>query len=313
MLSRSSSFRTELLCVTTDDGEPALDIYFKDLHPRHQVTESWALRRSDRMPSRLEVEMYQSVLSPERFGTPEFYGSRWEPEDGRCWLFIEDVGDRLLHGEKDAGVWVDVCRWAARFHAATRDLPAAQTAFLPVYNERYYRRCAESAARMLPGLDAVQGDVVRRGLDYFIERIEWLSTLPRCVIHGQLFGKNVMLRRPRAAHRIAVIDWETAALGPGVYDLASISAGKRTPEQRLAMWRAYADEYHAKTGQSLEWERFHGELVATAVFHALNWLVYWSQHPEPSKRFPKFLRELDALLDGRTVPAAIERAGRDRG
>jgi hypothetical protein len=25
MLSRSSSFRTELLCVTTDDGEPALD------------------------------------------------------------------------------------------------------------------------------------------------------------------------------------------------------------------------------------------------------------------------------------------------
>ena len=310
--SRSSSFRTERLRVTTDDGEQ-LGIYFKDLHPQHQVTQSWALRRADRMPSNREVQMYQVVLSPERFGTLALYGARWEPERGRCWLFIEDVGQHMLQSERDVVPWADACRWAARFHAATRDLPAAPTAFLPVYDEGRYRRCAERVQRMLERLDATEGAVVRRGLDYFTERIEWLSSLPRCVIHGQFFGKNIMLRPPPATHRIAVIDWETAALGPGLFDLASISSGKWRPEQRLAMWQAYLDEYRAATGQPIEWEEFQREFTAVAVFHALDWLVWWSQHPEPSRRFPKFLRELEALLDRGGTVAVVEPTARERG
>lgn len=310
--SRSSSFRTERLRVTTEGDEQTLHVYFKDLHPEHQVTRSWALRRADRMPSGRELQMYESVLSPDRFGTLAFYGSRWEPEHSRCWLFVEDVGQQMLQGEKGVAAWADACRWAARFHVATRNLPAAQTAFLPVYDEGHYRRCAAHVEEMVRRLDPAEGEVVRRGLDYFAERIEWLGMLPRCVIHGQFFGKNVMLRPPPAAHRIAVIDWETAALGPAVFDLASISSGKWTAEQRLVMWRAYHDQYQAETGEPLEWDRFLREFVATAVFHALDWLGFWSQHPEPSRRFPKFLRELDALLDGRGIAAAIEQTAGER-
>jgi hypothetical protein len=309
--SRSSSFRTERLRVITNDDAPPLSIYFKDLHPEHQVTQSWALRRADRTPSPRELQMYECVLSPQRFGTLEFYGGRWEPECGRCWLFIEDVGYRMLQGEKDVGAWADACRWAARFHVATRNLPAARTAFLPVYDEKYYRDCAERVERMLRQLDAADGDLVRRGLAYVSERIELLSTLPRCVIHGQFFGKNIMLRPMPADHPLAVIDWETAALGPGFFDLASISSGKWTAEQRLAMWRAYVDQYQVETNQPLEWEQFLREFVATAAFHALDWLVFWSQHPEPSRRFPKFLRELDALLHGRHLLAAIDQTVRE--
>ena len=38
--SRSSSFRTERLRAFTDDDAEPLKIYFKDLNPAHQVTQS---------------------------------------------------------------------------------------------------------------------------------------------------------------------------------------------------------------------------------------------------------------------------------
>jgi thiamine kinase-like enzyme len=294
--SRSSSYRTERLHVITDDDRALMRIYFKDLNPAHQVTQSWALRRADRRPSNLEIQMYQSVLSSERFGTPQFYGSRWEPEHGRCWLFVEDVGPHWLQAKFNFAASVDACRWAARFHASTRDLPASQTTFLPVYDDGHYRRTAERVSQMLPRLAAAECELVRRGLAYFTERIRYLSMLPRSVIHGQFFPANVMFRPPPATHRVAVIDWETAALGPGVFDLASISSGT-TRERRLALWRAYADQYQTDTGQEIEWEHFQRECLAGSVFHALEWLVWWAQHPEPSKRLAKFLRELDALLE----------------
>ena len=293
--SRSSTFKTERFRVTLDEGDERLSVYFKDLHPEHQVTDAWALRRTDRLPSAREVQMYQSVLSPERFGTLAYYGSRWEPERGHCWLFIEDGGQRMLQSERDLTPWASACRWVAGFHAATKDVAPEQTAFLPVYDESYYRRAAEQVGRLIARVDAATGAVLQRGLDHFTANIEWLSALPRSVIHGQYFGKNIMLRPEEAEHPVAVIDWETAAVGPGVFDLASISSGKWTADQREAMWLAYAAEYQQATGVPLEWEAFRRELVAVAVFHALEWLVWWSQHPVP-KRFPKFLHELERLL-----------------
>jgi hypothetical protein len=303
--SQSSTFRTERLHVKTDDGERPLVIYFKDLNPVHQVSRRRHAHSANDSPSSREIRVYESVLSCERFGTPEYYGSRWEPAKGRCWLFIECVGERMLQSEHDLEPWIDTCRCVAGFHAATRDLPSAVTGFLPVYNEEYYRGCAESVERLLPGLDGADRTVVAQGLDHLRRRISWLGTLPRSVIHGQLFGQNVMLRSYGAAHPVSIIDWETAALGPGVFDLASITSNRRPAEERLAMRKAYFQRYCTRSGQTIEWERFEEEFVAVAVFHHLEWLVWWSRRPQGSRRFPKHVRELRALVEeGSDAPAA---------
>jgi hypothetical protein len=39
-------------------------------------------------------------------------------------MFLEDAGRTLLAHEHDLSEWVDAARWAALFHAATRDLSA---------------------------------------------------------------------------------------------------------------------------------------------------------------------------------------------
>lgn len=295
-LSTSSSFRTERLLVSLDRGKP-LRVFFKDLNPENQMEKARALRPFDHEAGHRELQMYQSVLSPERFGTLHLYASRWEPESGRFWVFLEDAGRTLLHDYLYLARWIAAARWAARFHAATRGMPDAQTRFLPQHDRGHYERCVERVERILPNLDARERALVEEGLGCFGDRMEWLSSLPRCVIHGQYFGENIMWRRAKAAQRIAVIDWETAALGPGTFDLVSLSSGKWTKQQRQAMWSAYAEEFQVATGAPVDRKAFRRELAGVALHHALEWLAWWGCHRALSKHFANFMRELRAALD----------------
>jgi phosphotransferase family enzyme len=299
-LSSSSSFRTERLWLSFAQGKP-LTVFFKDLSPENQLEKARAVRGFDLEPSHRELRMYQSVLSPERFGTLHLYAFRWEPEHGRHWVFLEDAGRTVLHNYLDMPLWAEAARWAARFHAATRDLPADQTGFLPRYDQAHYRRCAERVRSIMPGLEPKERDLVGRGLECYAGHIDSLRALPRCVIHGQFFGKNIMLRRG-AAPRIHVIDWETAALGPGIFDLVSLTSGKWTRAQRQTMWAAYWDTYTAAAGEPMDWEGFCRDVAGVALYQALEWLAWWGHHRSLSRHFARFMRELDLVLQDDLAP-----------
>jgi aminoglycoside phosphotransferase (APT) family kinase protein len=158
------------------------------------------------------------------------------------------VGISRLRDSRNYERWVPAARWAARFHAATRNLPPAVTSFLPSYDAAHYQRCAERVGKILPGLNVSDRALVTRALDQYLTHLDWFAALPRTVVHGQFFGKNIMLRVRRGDRMLAVIDWETAALGPGGFDLVSLSSGRWTASERQTMWRAYFDEYQACTG-----------------------------------------------------------------
>ncbi|HVH10461.1 MAG TPA: phosphotransferase [Gemmatimonadales bacterium] len=302
LLGSSSSFRTERLRVTLEGEQPVL-VFFKDLNPNHQMEKARAVRPLDLEPSRREVRVYQSILSPERFGTLHLYAARWEPQRGLYWIFLEHGGRIVLHNFLDLWRWTAAARWAARFHAATRDLPRARTEFLPRYDRAHYERCAARVRAILPNVDRAERDLVSRGLDRYASQIDWLSTLPRSVIHGQFFGKNIMLRGGRARPRIVVIDWETAALGPGTFDLVSLTSGKWTADERHAMRVAYFEEVQAATGQRLAWEAFSQELATVALYQSLEWLAWWGHHRGLSRHFANFLKELAHVLDAYAGPA----------
>jgi Phosphotransferase enzyme family len=294
-LNRSSSFHTERLHVTPERGR-TLRVFFKDLNPEHLMPLARDVRSRDLEAGHRELQMYESVLSPGRFGTPSLYASRWEPEHGRFWLFLEDGGRTRLHEFVDMPRWTAAARWVARFHAATRDLPQDQTRFLPQLDRRHYERSVQRIVRVLPDLDGAERELVERGVGRLAEQIEWLSALPRCVIHGEYFGENILLRRARAPHQILVVDWGSAALGPGTLDLVSMSSGEWTKQQRQAMRTAYLDEYQVATGLSLDGEAFRRELTGIALYHALNWVAWWANQ-RSSKHFTNFMRELRGVLD----------------
>ena len=304
--SRSSStFHTERLRVFLGRDKKPLRIFFKDLHPAHQVTDARALHQVPRATWRCELDMYRSILSREHFGTLDLYASRWEPERGRCWVFLEDAGRTPLNDAHDLREWTSAARWAARFHAATRHLPAARTGFLPRWDRGHYRRRVEEVERLLPTVDAREREILRDGLESLRACLDWLSALPSSVIHGQFFGKNVMLRPRRTRPRIAVIDWETAALGPRAFDLASLCSGGWSAEEQEAMRVAYFEEHQAATGEVADWDDFCLEVRALGIYQALEWLVWWGPHravPRRLRRFQRFLRELERHLTARPAP-----------
>ena len=306
--SSSSSFRTERLRVSLD-GEKPLRVFFKDLNPDHQMEKARTVRESDLEHGRRELQMYQSLLSPERFGTLHLYASRWEPDHRRFWIFLEDGGRTLLRNTLHLPHWTAAARWAARFHAATRDLPEAQTSFLPRYDREHYRRCVDRVEKILPNLDTRERELVGRGLDCYAERIAWLDALPRSVIHGQFFGQNVMLRSGSTTRRIVAIDWETAALGPGTFDLVSLTSGKWTAAQRHAMWATYFEQYQAETGQRMGWEDFRRQLAGVALYQSLEWLAWWGHHRSLSRHFANFMRELGTVLDEHFAPGVTATKG----
>ena len=93
--SRSSSFWAERLRVQLD-GDERLEVFFKDLNPRHLINGAAGVRTGGLGPSQRELLMYQQVLSPEHFDTPQLYAARWDPEEGNFWLFLEDAGGAQL-------------------------------------------------------------------------------------------------------------------------------------------------------------------------------------------------------------------------
>ncbi|HZD67912.1 MAG TPA: phosphotransferase, partial [Actinomycetes bacterium] len=106
---------------------------------------------------------------------------------------------------------------------------------------------------------------------------------PRGMIHGEFFGKNVLVRRDRTTDAIAVVDWETAAIGPRYVDLVSISAGSWMGSQRMAMRRAYFDSWHATVAADVDWRRFNEEVNVVAILQAVSWLGFWAGS-DPSDR-----------------------------
>jgi hypothetical protein len=294
--ARSSSFCAERLHVQLGGGE-RLGVFFKDLDPRRRLNEARVARTDDLGPSRRERLMYQQILSRQRFGTPELYAWRWDPPDGPFWIFLEDVGGSPLGDNPDFGLWLAAARWAAGFHAATCRLPGEQTQFLRTYGPARYRDPVGRIERKLPDLDPAHRPAVRRALAHYAGVLDGFAGLPRSVIHGEFFGKNIIVRAGDPERPLAVVDWESAAVGPSYLDLVSLTTGRWRADQKQALWRAYFDAYQAEAGLRLDWEGFCRDLRRLSLHHALKWLAW---RPDWNFSLAKWMRELEQAM---TAPA----------
>src|SRR5262245_38913673 len=290
--SWSSSFWAERLRVLLDGGE-WLEVFFKDLNPQHQLNGAPTVRKGGLGPSRRELLMYERVLSRLRLGTPQLYARRWDARVVVFWLFVEDAGNTPLAWNPDFDLWIAAARWAADFHAVTRHLPAAQTSFLPPYGDAQYLDCAERIEKKLPDLDAAHRPAVRRALDHYMGIIDGFGTLPQSIIHGEFFGKNIVVRGGCPDRPLAVVDWESSAVGPSYLDLVSLASGPWQAPQKQALWRAYFDRHQTDPGPRPGWEDFCRDLGRLALHHTLKWLAW---RPDWNFSLARWMRELEQAM-----------------
>src|SRR5262249_56494052 len=89
----------------------------------------------------------------------------------------------------------------------------------------FYRQWLERARTF-----ASRAGGARQKLDWLEGRyesvIERLAALPATVIHGEFYASNVLVQQTMAGLRVCPVDWEMAAVGPGLVGLAALTAGK---------------------------------------------------------------------------------------
>ena len=168
-----------------------------------------------------EAAVYQQVLGALKLSSPAFYGTYEDAATGATWLFLEYLhGSFRLRDVEGAAPLGLAAAWIGRFHAAAQQhlAPAGWRTLLRNYDEGYYRGWL---ARTAAFAEPLQG------------RFPWLPRLqqryerfmaplldaPETAIHGEYYLKNVLVRDGR----VYPIDWESAAIGAGEIDLASIT------------------------------------------------------------------------------------------
>ncbi|MFN2221330.1 MAG: aminoglycoside phosphotransferase family protein [Candidatus Promineifilaceae bacterium] len=239
-----TSFLIEELTVSLDGGEE-LSLIFKDLSWRSLSEDARGKKHKFLYDPLREINVYRNILANRPLGQAICYGAGVDQDKDRYWLFLENVPGPELYQTGEFEKWQGVARWLAGFHAQFAPDPTRLLREAPLlrYNRPFYQRWLDRALAFAndPGQGA--SDETRRQLAWLADRYEnviaALEQLPQTFIHGEFYAANVLVEQLPAGLRVTPVDWEMAAVGPGILDLAALTAGKWTEEQKEALARAY--------------------------------------------------------------------------
>jgi aminoglycoside phosphotransferase (APT) family kinase protein len=124
--------------------------------------------------------------------------------------------------------------------------------------------------------------------------------MPQTFIHGEFYASNVLISEHADPTRICPIDWEMAAIGPALLDLAALIAGNWPEEQRTEMAMAYYESLPPACNFYGSVEAFFQALRCCRLFLAVKWLGWSSDWQAPNEH------RCDWLAEAAELSAAIE-------
>lgn len=275
-----SSHAIQDVAVTFDDGPP-LALVLKDVAAPGAHAEA-AKPTSLRDPDR-ELEAYRDVLGPAGLDVATCYGVLAEP--GRRWLILEALHGVPLWQMAEDAAWDEAARWLARLHALPA--PSGGAHLLRYDTEHLHGRLARALelapVGALDGVAAIWERVVAR-----------LAALAPTVVHGDFHPSNILVqRRGQMALRVRPVDWELAGVGPGVLDLAALTAGSWSEREReriaLAYGRALPAARRPEPADLLD------ALDHCRLVHAVQWLGLSAEWTPPAEHAHDWLADAVSL------------------
>jgi hypothetical protein len=284
----STSFAIDELDARLDDGT-SLRLLYKDLS-RHALLEAARQAKPTFLYDPLrEIETYRTILVPNRLSTPICYGAIVDASAERYGLFLEKVPGVELYQVGDFATWRRVAEWLAIMHAhfAEETRRLAQAAPLLRYDGDFYRLWAGRARSSLDRAGLRLSRDARRGMEQLFEDydrvIGQLVELPVTFLHGEFYTSNVLLQEEGEGLRVCPVDWEMAAVGPGLIDLAALTAGGWTADEKEALALAYrAALVHTENWPPAP-DAFLAALDYCRLHLAVQWLGWskdWTPPPE---------------------------------
>lgn len=282
----ASSFALEELDVELGDGT-RLALMLKNLSWGGMNEAALRVKPEFLFDPQREIAVYRTIVDPMQLGAA-FFAAFLDAESDACWLVIERIEGRELYQVGELDIWTDVARWLGVMHRrlAQRDRDELRvSARLVVYDADFYHLWLRRAGRAF-GPASAESAASRAGFDYLVARynrvVERLLSLPPTVIHGEFYASNVLTATTDGALRVCPVDWEMAAVAPGLIDLAALTLGQWPEEDRRGFLAAYL------SGIASDTPAMSIDAVAEAVDYcqihlAVQWLGWFSsQPPHPS-------------------------------
>jgi hypothetical protein len=232
----------------------------------------------------VEVRFYQQLADRLPVRAPICHHAEIDLTSGDFVLLLEDLapaeqGDQVAGCTVDeaalvvaeaarlhAPLWgspeLDGFEWAVRWSQESQDgLQAMLTVLWPNFVERYGDRLdddiVEMGYRFIAGLSA-----------YYAHRPE-----PHTVIHNDYRLDNLLFGTAAGGPPVAVVDWQTVGVGPGVLDVSYFLGAGLSVEDRRAneedLVRSYHEALQACGVEGFDWDRCWSDYRAFAFagFH----------------------------------------------
>ena len=277
-----TSFALDEVDVELADGR-RLALVLKDVGPHGLHPDARAVKPAFLLDPRREIEVYRDLLAPLDLGTPRLHGA----DEARGWLFIERVEGVELFQVGARSTWEHVARWLAGAHE--RLAPAARRAqHVLRHDEAWYRSWAARALTVATGRgDEAVVAALTPILAAYDDVVGRLLALPVTLVHGEFYASNVLVDDPDRPARVAPVDWELAAVGAGVVDLAALTAGRWDDAARAAIASAYREAARDGVDDGV----FAEGLEAARLHMALQWLGWSASWTPPVEHRQDWLSE----------------------
>jgi hypothetical protein len=228
---------------------------------------------------RREIHVYEQLLDGRQLGTPRLYASYVQPHAGRYWMFLEHVPGIQLRWASESAAWHRVAGWLAQAHATLQPSGRADTSRLLVHDRPYYRRWLRRAQIFTDPTNRNRRKTLAWLAGHHEKVVETLAGIPRTIVHGEFYPSNILVDESSSDGRVSVIDWEMAALGPAVTDLAALTGGQLNSLDREALVRTYLRKRPPDGADSTK--SFGPEAMSFARLQfAIQWLG-WSRDWSP--------------------------------
>ena len=227
---------------------------------------------------------------------PRSYGSSVDPARERYWLFIENVEGDVLWQVGELDVWEEAARWLASCMPCFAGTPRAAPGLAAALRARAVRRSGSAALAISRGdrRRAWSDDQRAQVLDLGgALRARSSSASRRCrrpSSTASSIPRTCWFSSAAGAPRICPIDWEIAAIGPGLLDLAALTIGKWTPGERDALARAYREAPRALRPAALPAD-FDRTLECCRLHLAVQWLGWEPEWVAPAEHRHDWLAE----------------------
>ena len=248
---RQSEYATSFPCYIVDlclSNGKCLSLFLKSLGFSHLHKDLMQQRR-DR-----ELIVYRDLLANMSLGTAIYYDSVWDHNQGRFWLIIEHVSGIPVR-YSDFQYWVSSARWLGRMFAKfseRRDLLDNCTV-LQCHDRDYFLSTAKKAVVAVGEAAESLSDRLDRISETYGQVVNLMSNQRPSLVHGSYRPHNILVAA-EPVQRICPVDWELAAVGSPLYDLAFLANGFTSPRLELMLdaYRAGAIESGASPPEQTE-------------------------------------------------------------